>query len=95
MTLLRDRMAEDLRIRNYSPSTGECYVSVMERFTREFVEPPGLVGAMPGCLVHGDSVVAVGGHAFQAGGGGREVRAVNGIVGWVPVEFRVYEEAVE
>ena len=36
MTLLRERMAEDLRIRNYSPRTVECYVSMMARFTREF-----------------------------------------------------------
>jgi site-specific recombinase XerD len=44
MTLLRDRMAEDLRIRNYSPRTVECYVSMMERFTREFGKPPGQLG---------------------------------------------------
>lgn len=44
MTLLRDRMAEDLRIRNYSPRTVECYVSMMERFTRECGKPPGKLG---------------------------------------------------
>jgi integrase/recombinase XerD len=44
MTLLRERMAEDLRIRNYSPRTVECYVSMMERFTREFGKPPGQLG---------------------------------------------------
>lgn len=44
MTLLRERMAEDLRIRNYSPRTVECYVSMMERFTREFGKPPGRLG---------------------------------------------------
>ena len=44
MTLLRERMAEDLRIRNYSPRTVECYVSMMARFTREFGKPPGQLG---------------------------------------------------
>lgn len=44
MTLLRERMAEDLRIRNYSPKTVECYVSMMARFTREFGKPPGQLG---------------------------------------------------
>lgn len=44
MTLLRERMAEDLRIRNYSPRTVECYVSMMARFTREFEKPPGQLG---------------------------------------------------
>lgn len=41
MTLLRERMAADLRICNYSARTVECYVSMMERFTREFQKPPG------------------------------------------------------
>ena len=44
MTLLRERMAEDLRIRNYSPRTVECYVSMMARFAREFGKPPGRLG---------------------------------------------------
>jgi integrase/recombinase XerD len=44
MTLLRDRMAEDLRIRNYSPRTVECYVSRMECFVRQFGKPPGQLG---------------------------------------------------
>lgn len=44
MTLLRERMAEDLRIRNYSPRTVECYVSMMARFTREFGKPPAQLG---------------------------------------------------
>jgi len=44
MTLLRERMAEDLRIRNYSPRTVGCYVSMMARFTREFGKPPGQLG---------------------------------------------------
>ncbi|MFO1054932.1 MAG: phage integrase N-terminal SAM-like domain-containing protein [Planctomycetota bacterium] len=45
MTLLRERMAEDLRIRNYSPRTVECYVSMMARFSREFGKPPGQLGS--------------------------------------------------
>lgn len=44
MTLLRERMAEDLRIRNYSPRTVDCYVSMMARFAREFDKPPGQLG---------------------------------------------------
>jgi site-specific recombinase XerD len=44
MTLLRERMAEDLRIRNYSPRTVECYVSMMARFASEFGKPPGQLG---------------------------------------------------
>jgi site-specific recombinase XerD len=44
MTLLRERMAEDLRIRNYSPSTVACYVSMMARFARQFGKPPGQLG---------------------------------------------------
>lgn len=44
MTLLRERMAEDLRIRNYSPRTVDCYVKMMERFTTEFGKPPGQLG---------------------------------------------------
>jgi integrase/recombinase XerD len=44
MTLLRERMAEDLRIRNYSPRTVGCYVSMMARFTREFGKPPAQLG---------------------------------------------------
>jgi len=44
MTLLRERMAADLRIRNYSPRTVECYVSMVARFAREFERPPGQLG---------------------------------------------------
>ncbi|MEO6596737.1 MAG: tyrosine-type recombinase/integrase [Planctomycetota bacterium] len=44
MITLRERMAEDLRIRNFSPRTVECYVSMMARFTREFGKPPGQLG---------------------------------------------------
>lgn len=44
MKLLRERMAEDLRIRNYSPRTVDCYVSMMARFAGEFDRPPGQLG---------------------------------------------------
>ena len=44
MTLLRERMAEDLRIRNYSPRTIETYVTMMARFARDFDRPPGQLG---------------------------------------------------
>jgi site-specific recombinase XerD len=44
MTLLRERMAEDLRIRNYSPRTVQCYVSRMAQFAAEFDKPPGQIG---------------------------------------------------
>jgi len=32
MTLLRQRMIEDLRIRNYSPRTVDIYVSLVARY---------------------------------------------------------------
>lgn len=44
MTTLRERMVEDLRIRNYSPRTVECYVSMMARFASQFDKPPGQLG---------------------------------------------------
>lgn len=44
MTLLRERMAEDMRIRNYSPRTIETYVSMVARFARAFDRPPGQLG---------------------------------------------------
>ena len=44
MTLLRERMAEDLRIRNYSPRTIETYVSMVARFARACDRPPGQLG---------------------------------------------------
>lgn len=45
MTTLRERMAEDLRIRNYSPKTVQCYVSMVARFVAQFGKPPARLGA--------------------------------------------------
>ena len=44
MTLLRQRMLEDLRIRNYAPSTVECYVRSVAEFARHFNKPPDQLG---------------------------------------------------
>jgi integrase/recombinase XerD len=45
MTLLRQRMLEDLRIRNYAPSTVECYVRSVAEFAKHFHKPPDQLGA--------------------------------------------------
>lgn len=44
MTTLRERMIEDLRIRNYSPRTVDCYVSHVARFSKQFRKPPSQLG---------------------------------------------------
>jgi len=44
MATLRERMIEDLQIRNYSPRTVQCYVSMMARFTEQFGKPPAQLG---------------------------------------------------
>jgi len=36
MTPLKQRMLDDLRIRNYAPSTVECYVRSVAEFARHF-----------------------------------------------------------
>ena len=44
MTLLRQRMLEDLRIRNYAPSTVRCYVRSVAEFAEHFNKPPDQLG---------------------------------------------------
>jgi integrase/recombinase XerD len=44
MTLLRRRMLEDLRIRNYAPSTVECYVRAVAEFANHFQKSPEQLG---------------------------------------------------
>lgn len=58
-------MVEDLRIRNYSPRTVQCYVSMVARFTKQFGNLPAQLGAeemqSPRCLDREEGVVdAVG-----------------------------------
>ena len=45
MTLLRQRMLEDLRIRNYAPTTVDCYVRSVAEFAAYFNKPPDKLGA--------------------------------------------------
>ena len=44
MTLLRQRMLDDLRIRNYAPTTVECYVRSVAEFDKHFHKPPDQLG---------------------------------------------------
>jgi integrase/recombinase XerD len=44
MTLLRQRMLEDLRIRNYAPTTVDCYVRSVADFAKHFNKPPNQLG---------------------------------------------------
>jgi integrase/recombinase XerD len=42
MTSLRRRMLEDLRIRNYAPTTVECYIRAVAEFADHFKRSPDL-----------------------------------------------------
>jgi len=44
MTALRKRMLEDLRIRNYAPTTVECYIRSVAEFAQHFNKPPDQLG---------------------------------------------------
>jgi integrase/recombinase XerD len=44
MTALRQRMLEDLRIRNYAPSTVECYIRSVAAFAKHFNKSPENLG---------------------------------------------------
>src|SRR5271170_7242121 len=45
MTTLRQRMLEDLRIRNYAPTTVECYIRSVAEFAQHFNKPPDQLGS--------------------------------------------------
>jgi integrase/recombinase XerD len=45
MTPLRQRMLEDLQIRNYAPSTVECYVRSVADFAKHFKRSPDQLGS--------------------------------------------------
>ena len=47
MTLLKQRMPEDLRIRNYAATTVECSVRPVADFARHFNKSPDFAAAQP------------------------------------------------
>ena len=44
MTALRQRMREDLQLRNYSPQTIDCYLRCVANFAQHFATPPDRLG---------------------------------------------------
>ena len=44
MTTLRQRMLEDLRIRNYAPTTVRCYIRAVAEYAQHFNKPPDQLG---------------------------------------------------
>jgi hypothetical protein len=44
MTALRQRMLDDLRIRNCAPSTVECYIRAVAAFAKHFNKSPDQLG---------------------------------------------------
>ena len=44
MTSLRQRMLEDLQIRNYAPTTVECYIRSVAEFAKHFRQSPDQLG---------------------------------------------------
>src|SRR5438128_2411487 len=44
MTSLRQRMTEDLQVRNLSPHTQKCYLEQVARFARHFSKSPEVLG---------------------------------------------------
>jgi integrase/recombinase XerD len=44
MTILRQRMREDMQIRNFSPNTQRSYILQISQFARYFNKPPDILG---------------------------------------------------
>ena len=44
MTALRQRMIEDMQLRNFSPHTQEAYVRAVAKFAKHFGRAPDLLG---------------------------------------------------